>query len=646
MLLESQNKKIIVLGSYNSGALSAIYTLSKQGYKPILVAPRINESQMSELLDEFYSMKMTADNLADIVTKTRPDAIIPIFGGQTGINACIKLAKDGLLSALNVKILGTDLASLSSMFDREKFSNLLNEERIPTPISKKITNIEEAIDFASEYNYPVIVRTSATTNKPGGDLCNNRRELIVNVNRAFEESPISNCLIEASVTGYKELELEVVRDSYDNCILVGAFENIDAVGIHSADSMVVAPIQTLDDQEFQKLRTVSLRLARMFNIVGSCNIRIAFDSLRDTYYILEMNPSFNRSSVLISAITAYPLADIITKISLGIRLDAIRRTGFSNLTAASEPIMDYLAVKVPNWSKGQAKRLGTRRQAKGQIVAFGRSLESALMKAIESMTNEKIDSMLTQFLNIDDFQLEENLVHPQHPQANRLFIIAEAFRRGYTIDEISELTKIDAQFLYTIYKLIDFIENIKNAEPSEKSIRQAKELGISDKMLAKLWNIQVDKVEQIRNDLAIRPTYKKIDGVAGTLDANVSYFYATYEEEDELEKSKADILLIDGIESLSNRSFANNQQLLILANSGLDVSLISNSPDTLAFSLSLPITTFFEPLSYEVIAEITKKCNPETLCLKKPEELSEDLKSELNNLNIKITEWNYTGGKL
>ena len=402
MLLESQNKKIIVLGSYNSGALSAIYTLSKQGYKPILVAPRINESQMSELLDEFYSMKMTADNLADIVTKTRPDAIIPIFGGQTGINACIKLAKDGLLSALNVKILGTDLASLSSMFDREKFSNLLNKERIPTPISKKITNIEEAIDFASEYNYPVIVRASATTNKPGGDLCNNRRELIVNVNRAFEESPISNCLIEASVTGYKELELEVVRDSYDNCILVGAFENIDAVGIHSADSMVVAPIQTLDDQEFQKLRTVSLRLARMFNIVGSCNIRIAFDSLRDTYYILEMNPSFNRSSVLISAITAYPLADIITKISLGIRLDAIRRTGFSNLTAASEPIMDYLAVKVPNWSKGQAKRLGTRRQAKGQIVAFGRSLESALMKAIESMTNEKIDSMLTQFLNIDD----------------------------------------------------------------------------------------------------------------------------------------------------------------------------------------------------------------------------------------------------
>ena len=314
MLLESQNKKIIVLGSYNSGALSAIYTLSKQGYKPILVAPRINESQMSELLDEFYSMKMTADNLADIVTKTRPDAIIPIFGGQTGINACIKLAKDGLLSALNVKILGTDLASLSSMFDREKFSNLLNKERIPTPISKKITNIEEAIDFASEYNYPVIVRASATTNKPGGDLCNNRRELIVNVNRAFEESPISNCLIEASVTGYKELELEVVRDSYDNCILVGAFENIDAVGIHSADSMVVAPIQTLDDQEFQKLRTVSLRLARMFNIVGSCNIRIAFDSLRDTYYILEMNPSFNRSSVLISAITAYPLADIITKI--------------------------------------------------------------------------------------------------------------------------------------------------------------------------------------------------------------------------------------------------------------------------------------------------------------------------------------------
>lgn len=644
MLLESQNKKIIVLGSYNSGALSAIYTLSKQGYKPILVAPRINESQMSELLDEFYSMKMTADNLADIVTKTRPDAIIPIFGGQTGINACIKLAKDGLLSALNVKILGTDLASLSSMFDREKFSNLLNEERIPTPISKKITNIEEAIDFASEYNYPVIVRASATTNKPGGDLCNNRRELIVNVNRAFEESPISNCLIEASVTGYKELELEVVRDSYDNCILVGAFENIDAVGIHSADSMVVAPIQTLDDQEFQKLRTVSLRLARMFNIVGSCNIRIAFDSLRDTYYILEMNPSFNRSSVLISAITAYPLADIITKISLGIRLDAIRRTGFSNLTAASEPIMDYLAVKVPNWSKGQAaKRLGTRRQAKGQIVAFGRSLESALMKAIESMTNERIDSMLTQFLNIDDFQLEENLVHPQ---ANRLFIIAEAFRRGYTIGEISELTKIDAQFLYTIYKLIDFIENIKNAEPSEKSIRQAKELGISDKMLAKLWNIQVDKIEQIRNDLAIRPTYKKIDGVAGTLDANVSYFYATYEEEDELEESKADILLIDGVESLSNRSFANNQQLLILANSGLDVSLISNSPDTLAFSLSLPITTFFEPLSYEVIAEITRKCNPETLCLKKPEELSEDLKSELNNLNIKITEWNYTGGKL
>ena len=641
MLLESQNKKIIVLGSYNSGALSAIYTLSKQGYKPILVAPRINESQMSELLDEFYSMKMTVDNLADIVTKTRPDAIIPIFGGQTGINACIKLAKDGLLSALNVKILGTDLASLSSMFDREKFSNLLNEERIPTPISKKITNIEEAIDFASEYNYPVIVRASATTNKPGGDLCNNRRELIVNVNRAFEESPISNCLIEASVTGYKELELEVVRDSYDNCILVGAFENIDAVGIHSADSMVVAPIQTLDDQEFQKLRTVSLRLARMFNIVGSCNIRIAFDSLRDTYYILEMNPSFNRSSVLISAITAYPLADIITKISLGIRLDAIRRTGFSNLTAASEPIMDYLAVKVPNWSKGQAKRLGTRRQAKGQIVAFGRSLESALMKAIESMTNERIDSMLTQFLNIDDFQLEENLVHPQ---ANRLFIIAEAFRRGYTIGEISELTKIDAQFLYTIYKLIDFIENIKNAEPSEKSIRQAKELGISDKMLAKLWNIQVDKIEQIRNDLAIRPTYKKIDGVAGTLDANVSYFYATYEEEDELEE--ADILLIDGVESLSNRSFANNQQLLILANSGLDVSLISNSPDTLAFSLSLPITTFFEPLSYEVIAEITRKCNPETLCLKKPEELSEDLKSELNNLNIKITEWNYTGGKL
>lgn len=635
-----ETKRVIVLGALNSGAINAVELLKETGLKPILVAPKIDGYKIEGITDEWFTVEVNAENLYEIIRQTNPGAILPTFGGQMAINACMELERSGLFNALGIEILGTNLNSLKKIFDRELFSEALREKGISTPKSKTINTISDAEKFASEYGYPVIVRAAATTMKPGGDLCNNFKELQKNFKNAIEQSPVKNCLIEASVTGYKELEFEVMRDELDNCILIGSFEDFDAVGIHAADSIVVSPINTLNNYQFNMLRTVSLKLARMFRIIGSCNIRIAFDSSTNKYYILEMNASYNRSSALVATVTTYPVAEVITKVSFGENLIDIKRVGSKILTAANEPILDYVAIKIPNWSdKINRTRLGTRKKATSQLVAFGRTLESALMKAIRSIPIREIDGKFMSNMKVDDFELEENLVHAQ---SDRIFYIAEAFRRDYTIREVSRLSKIDPQFLVVINNLVNYFNKGNMYNANLDNIKSAKMMGYSDFWMSKNWNMQESELYNNRTKADISVKYNRMDSSAGTLDSTAPYFYGTYEELDELVESEnqLDVLIVDGVSKLSSENFVRNQTLSILAKSGLKIGLISNSPDTLSMAVSMPITIFVEPVTFESIKNIYERCNPKTICLKDPKGISDKLIDQLYDSDFKVVTWN------
>lgn len=634
-----ETKRVIVLGALNSGAINAVELLKEADLDPILVAPKIEKSKIDGITNKCFAVDITAENLYEIIRQTNPNAILPTFGGQLAINACIELEKSGLFKALGIEILGTNLDSLKKIFDRELFSESLREKGISTPKSKTINNLSDAKKFASEYGYPVIVRAAATTMKPGGDLCNNYRELQINFNNAIEQSPVKNCLIEASVTGYKELEFEVMRDELDNCILIGSFEDFDAVGIHAADSIVVSPIKTLNNYQFNMLRTVSIKLARMFRIIGSCNIRIAFNSSTNKYYILEMNASYNRSSALVATITTYPVAEVITKVSIGETLMDIQRVGSEILTAANEPILDYVAIKIPNWSdKINRTRLGTRKKATSQLVAFGRTLESALMKAIRSIPIREIDGKFMRNMKVDDFKLEENLVHAQ---SDRIFYIAEAFRREYSIQEVSRLSKIDPQFLLVIKNLVNYFNDSNMYDASLENIKASKMMGYSDFWLSENWNIQESELYNLRTKNHVSVKYNRMDSSAGTIDSTAPYFYGTYEDLDELDegKNQLDILIVDGVSKLSTKNFVRNQTLSILSKSGLKIGLISNSPDTLSMAVSLPITIFVEPVTYESIKNIYERCNPKTICCKDPKGISDKLIDQLYDSDFKVVTW-------
>lgn len=538
-------KTILVIGSgpivigqaaeFDYAGTQACLSLKEEGYRVVLV--NSNPATImtdAEMADKVYIEPITLDFVSRIIRKERPDAILPTLGGQTGLNMAMELSAVGILDECNVEVLGTDLTAIKKAEDREAFRDLMNELGEPVPESDIIHNLDEAYAFVERIGYPVIVRPAYTLGGSGGGICHNEQELIETVTSGLKLSPVTQCLLEKSIAGFKEVEYEVMRDANNNAMVVCNMENIDPVGIHTGDSIVVAPSQTLSDREYQLLRDVSLKIIRALEIEGGCNVQLALDPDSYNYYVIEVNPRVSRSSALASKATGYPIAKLAAKIAVGLTLDEVRNPVTGTTFAHFEPTLDYVVAKIPRFAfdkfEQADRRLGTQMKATGEVMAIGRSWEEALLKAVRSLEIGADHLLLEEAENADEATLERKICFPED---DRLFFLAAALRRGQTIEQLHEKTKIDLFFLYKLSKTIELENRIKENPQNQEILAEAKQAGFSDAFLATCWNVDEQAIYDLRKAQNLFPVYKMVDTCAAEFESTTPYFYSTYEEENE-----------------------------------------------------------------------------------------------------------------
>ena len=550
--------KIMVIGSgpiiigqaaeFDYSGTQACLALREEGYEVVLV--NSNPATImtdTEIADKVYIEPLTVESVSRIIRQEFPDAILPTLGGQIGLNLAIALAKTGILEELGIKLLGTQLDAIDQAEDRQRFKDLMQELNEPVPDSKTVETVQEALDFAAEIGYPVIVRPAFTMGGTGGGLCDNPEQLKEIVANGLELSPATQCLIEKSIMGYKEIEFEVMRDADNNAMVVCSMENFDPVGIHTGDSIVFAPTQTLSDREYQMLRNCSLKLIRALKIEGGCNVQLALDPNSYRYYVIEVNPRVSRSSALASKATGYPIAKLAAKIAVGLTLDEIKNPVTGTTFAEFEPALDYVVAKIPRWPFDKFtranRRLGTQMKATGEVMAIGRSAQEALQKAVRSLEIDEKDLISAKAQSATDDEVEEKLFHAQD---DRLFYIAEAFRRGYTIEEVHELTKINLYYLDIVKQIVELESKLSQNKEDLDVLKRAKRYGYSDYTIAKLWGTTEDEVRNLRKEHKLLPVYKMVDTCAAEFDSSTPYFYSSYDLENESKKSNKKSVLVIG----------------------------------------------------------------------------------------------------
>ncbi|MFI3256467.1 MAG: carbamoyl-phosphate synthase large subunit, partial [Psittacicella sp.] len=554
-------KKIMVIGSgpivigqaaeFDYAGTQACLALKEEGYETVL----INSNPATIMTDrttadKIYIEPITLDSCINIIHKEKPDAILPTLGGQTGLNMAIELSQAGILEKYNIELLGTTLESINKAEDRDLFKHLMQELNEPIPESTIIYTLEEALEFAKQVGYPLIVRPAFTLGGSGGGICSNEESLIETVENGLSLSPKSQCLLEKSIAGFKEVEFEVMRDSLDNAMIVCSMENFDPVGIHTGDSIVFAPTQTLNDKDLQTLRTASLNIIKALKIEGGCNVQLALDPKSTQYYVIEVNPRVSRSSALASKATAYPIAKIAAKIAVGITLDKIINPVTTTTYAQFEPSLDYVVAKIPRWPFDKfntaSRKLGTQMKATGEVMAIGRTLEESLLKAVRSL------ELGTFHLDMKHKIEDESILIQKISEAddNRMFYLADAIRRGYDIEELSAITKIDLFFLDKLKHITEIeahLQKINSLSSLDKdSLVYAKEYGFSDKKIASLVNTTELALREYRKSLNILPAYKMLDTCAGEFESKTKYFYSSYDFQNESEKSDKPCVLVLG----------------------------------------------------------------------------------------------------
>ncbi|HHY21672.1 MAG TPA: carbamoyl phosphate synthase large subunit, partial [Bacilli bacterium] len=607
----------IVIGQaaeFDYAGTQACLALKEEGVHVILV----NNNPATVMTDEscadvVYFEPLTVASIEKIIAKERPGGLLATLGGQTGLNLALALHKAGILEKYNVRMLGTPIESIIKGEDREEFRSLMNELNEPVPESEICSTVEAAVQFASSVGYPIIVRPAYTLGGAGGGIANNEAELRYIVKGGLELSPITQCLIEKSIAGFKEVEYEVMRDANDTCITICNMENIDPVGIHTGDSIVVAPTQTLTDNEVQMLRSVSLKIIRALGIVGGCNIQFALDPVSKQYYLIEVNPRVSRSSALASKATGYPIARMAAKLSLGYHLHELLNPVTGHTYASAEPTLDYVVVKFPRWPFDKFvhadRTLGTQMKATGEVMAIERNLLSALQKAVRSLEMKTNGLELTSLTRWSDKKLWEVVIHADD---RRFFAILELLRRGVTIKEIHEQTKINLYYLTSFKKLID-LENLVKETSFEKVdapiLMKLKQAGFSDEWLSKVWGIEESKLRERRKQWGIVPSYKMVDTCAGEFKAQTSYFYSSWHGENEVEKSdKKKVLIIgsgpirigQGIEF----DYCSVHGVFALKQLDYEAIIINNNPETVSTDYSVADRLYFEPLTVEDVLNV------------------------------------------
>ncbi|MDN4073715.1 carbamoyl phosphate synthase large subunit [Fictibacillus terranigra] len=639
----------IVIGQaaeFDYAGTQACAALKEEGIHVILV----NNNPATIMTDETYADKvyfepLTVRSLASIIKKEKPDGLLASVGGQTGLNLAMELQEQGILEEHEVKLLGTNLESIKKAEDREQFRTLMHELNEPVPDSEIVTTVEEAAAFSEKIGFPVIIRPAYTLGGYGGGTANSEHELSVIVKKGLSASPIGQCLIEKSIAGFKEIEYEVVRDRNDTCITICNMENIDPVGIHTGDSMVVAPSQTMTDHEYHMLRSSAIKIIRSLGIIGGCNIQFALDPDSKTYYLIEVNPRLSRSSALASKATGYPIAKIAAKLSIGYLLHELKNPVTGSTFASFEPALDYITVKMPRWPFDKfpeaERKLGTQMKATGEVMAIERNLESALQKAVRSLELDTESIFLKELKDWHSDELKQLLIEADD---RRFFAIMELLSRGVSVKEIHEATKINSFFLASFKKLADLDQQIKNSsmeslELTELSVWKA--AGFSDLTIAAAWGMTENEVRQKRIQSGIVPSYKMVDTCAAEFTANTAYYYSSWKgKNDKLPGNKEKIAIIgsgpirigQGVEF----DYCCVHGVLALQKEGYETILINNNPETVSTDFEVADTLYFEPLSFEDIMNVLEFEGAEKAILQFGGQTAINVANQLEDAGIQV----------
>ena len=619
--------KILVIGSgpiiigqaaeFDYAGTQACLALREEGYEVVLVNSNPATIMTDrEIADKVYIEPITYEFLARILRKEQPDAILPTLGGQTGLNMAMELSKSGILEELGIELLGTKLSAIDQAEDRDLFKQLMEDLNQPIPESTIINTVDAAVDFANEIGYPVIVRPAFTLGGTGGGMCNNEEELRQIAENGLTLSPVTQCLIERSIAGFKEIEYEVMRDSADNAIVVCNMENFDPVGIHTGDSIVFAPSQTLSDIEYQMLRDASLSIIRALKIEGGCNVQLALDPNSFNYYVIEVNPRVSRSSALASKATGYPIAKLAAKIAVGLTLDEMKNPVTGTTYAEFEPALDYVVAKIPRWPFDKfetgERLLGTQMKATGEVMAIGRNIEESLLKAVRSLEIGCIHVEVPELNQVDDALLMNRIVKAQD---DRLFYLAEALRRGFSIEELHQMTKIDLFFLDKLLHIIEIEQQLKEAVQDVDTLRLAKQNGFADKKIAELCQMTMEEVRQFRLANQIKPVYKMVDTCAAEFESSTPYFYSTYEFENESIRSPKDSVLVLGSGPIRigqgvEFDYATVHSVKAIQKAGYEAVIMNSNPETVSTDFSISDKLYFEPLTIEDVLNVIELEQP------------------------------------
>ncbi|WP_026675935.1 carbamoyl-phosphate synthase large subunit [Fictibacillus gelatini] len=646
-------KKILVIGSgpivigqaaeFDYAGTQACQALKEEGFEVILVnsnpATIMTDTTMA---DKVFIEPLNLEFVSRIIRQERPDGLLATLGGQTGLNLAVELAESGILEECNVELLGTELSSIQQAEDRDLFRELMRELNEPVPESAIIHSLEEAYTFVNEIGYPVIIRPAFTLGGTGGGIATNEEELKEIVSNGLHLSPVHQILLEKSIAGFKEIEYEVMRDKNDTAIVVCNMENIDPVGIHTGDSIVVAPSQTLSDRDYQMLRNASLKIIRALKIEGGCNVQLALDPNSSQYYVIEVNPRVSRSSALASKATGYPIAKIAAKIAVGYQLDEIINPVTGSTYASFEPALDYIVSKIPRWPfdkfEGANRKLGTQMKATGEVMSIGRNLEESLLKAVRSLETKTYHLEVNNAEKMTDEELNKRLMTADD---ERLYCVAESFRRGMGIEDVWSLTKIDRFFLVKIKGIVELerqlLENVGNVE----LLKQAKEKGFSDKWIAKAWGMAEIDVYNLRKENGIMPVYKMVDTCAAEFESATPYFYATYAEENESEKTDRESVLVLGSGPIRigqgiEFDYATVHTVWAIKEAGYEAIIINNNPETVSTDFSTSDKLYFEPLTIEDVMHVIDLEQPKGVIVQFGGQTAINLASALEERGVKI----------
>ena len=654
LLLGSGALKIGEAGEFDYSGSQALKALREEGVKTVLINPNIATVQTSEgVADQIYFLPVQPYFVERVIEKERPDGILLSFGGQTALNCGVELYKSGVLEKYNVKVLGTPVQAIMDTEDRELFVDRLNEIDVKTIKSEACETIEQARKAAADLGYPVIIRAAYALGGLGSGFCDNEEELDKLAEKAFSFSP--QVLVEKSLKGWKEIEYEVVRDRYDNCITVCNMENFDPLGIHTGESIVIAPSQTLTNSEYHKLRALSIKIIRHIGIVGECNVQYAFDPKSEDYRVIEVNARLSRSSALASKATGYPLAFVAAKLGLGYGLFELKNSVTKTTSAFFEPALDYVVCKIPRWDlskfRGVDRELGSSMKSVGEVMAIGRNFEEAIQKGLRM-----IGQGMHGFVENKELEIDNIDAALREPTDKRIFIISKAMHKGYTIDQIHELTKIDKWFLYKLKHIIDIDETLKKCKSvnvlDKELLRTAKIYGFTDFQIARAVGLEQELgnmakaglvIRQLRKSYGILPVVKQIDTLAAEYPAQTNYLYVTYagvKSDITFENDKRSIIVLGSgayrIGSSVEFDWCGVQALNTIRKQGYRSIMINYNPETVSTDYDMCDRLYFDELTFERVMDIIDLECPYGVIVSTGGQIPNNLAMRLDAQNVPI----------